>query len=406
MRNQEQAPAPVSSSALAETRLIVEALRVNHTAEGWLAECAQAQVNWDNLAVRAIVLGLATQLHHRLTEWRVSALPPRTAAKLAVTYQMQAERSDAIFAQLGEVLAACAGRGLRPIALKGVHLAGLIYPEPALRPMNDIDLLFTPEELPAAEALLASLGYGARHKSAQVGPGVVKHTSTFKREADAQSLTPNPYLSTESERMIEPHTSLEESWFGLKVDITPGVCERALPTRLASQPCRVLANEDLLLHLCVHFCFHLIQGAPAMVQLADLKAVTALPIDWRLFTDRACARRAAPYALAALTLAQKLLDAPVASALPALAPATPTHLRRRIDQLGLSDILQRTQQKPLRTLGERVRRGFSDRAETARWALDWRDRWRVWQTALRVENTDTGRLLFDSFVANFRKKQA
>ncbi len=392
---------------MAETRLLFDALRLGQTAENWSAACAEAGVNWDHLAVRAIVFGLAPLLHHRLTEWRADFVSPRAAAKLAVTHQMQTKRAAAIFAQLGEVLAACAQRGLRPIALKGVHLAALVYPQPALRPMNDIDLLFTPAELPAAQAGLASLGYGGKHKSAEVGPGVVKHTSTFKR-AETESLTPNPYLSTESERMIEPHTSLEEAWFGLKVDVTPGVRERAVEAELGGQPGRVLSNEDLLLHLCVHFCFHFIQGSPAMVQLADLKEVTTLPMDWPAFTERAIACRAVPYALAALMLAQKLLDAPVADAhaLPKLANATPEPMRRRIHQLGLADILQRTQQTPLRTFGERLRRGLSDRAETARWAPNWRGRWRVWRTALKFENTDTGRLLFDSFVANFRKKQA
>ena len=370
----------------------------------------RAQANWDDLAVRAIVLGLAPQLHWRTLEWGEAApLPPRAAAKLSVTYQAGQARTAAVYKQLGEVLSACAEGGLRPIALKGVHLAARFYANPALRPMSDIDLLFAPDELSAAESILESLGYHGKYKSAVLGPGVTKHTSTF-RLAGPEANTPNPYLSAAAARiMIEPHVSLEESWFGLKVDITPGVRERAVETQLGGHSCRVLAAEDLLLHLCVHFCFHLIMGAPTLVQLCDLLAVavertvertfqSAAPpprqIDWPVFIDRALARRAAPYALAALTTAHKLLAAPIPeSVVEQLAFATPEPLRARIAHLGLADILRRTQQKPLRSIPQRIVRGFSDRLETARWAADRQSQMRVWQTALNVASTDTGRML-------------
>ncbi len=382
-------------SGLTATQLILDALRLDQTPTTWESDRVRFQAEWDDLAVRAIVLGLAPQLHQRLAGWRVE-IPPRAAAKLGATRQAHAARNAAIFAQLGEVLTACAEQELRPIALKGVHLAAALYPDPALRPMNDIDLLFAPDELPAAEAILERLGYRGKRKSADLGPGVTKHTSTFRRPA-AQPATPNPYLSTDVDRTVEPHVSLEESWFGLKVDTTPGVRERAVEANLGGHACRVLAREDLLLHLSVHFCFHLIMGAPSMVQLTDLLAVTATGgIDWRIFTDRSIARRATPFALAALALARSLLDAPVPDGVTAhLAEVTPGRLRQRITQLGLADILRRTQQKPLTTIAQRIRRGLLDRAETASWAPDLRGRWEVWKTALVVGRTDTGRMLLE-----------
>ncbi|HJW84566.1 MAG TPA: nucleotidyltransferase family protein [Anaerolineae bacterium] len=381
------------ASALTATQLILNALRPNQTPAAWESDFDRAQASWDDLAVRAIVLGLAPQFDWRLAQWRMD-VPPSAAAKLKAAYQASAERNRAIYAQLGEVLSACAERGLRPVALKGVHLAACVYPEPALRPMSDIDLLFMPGELPQAEAMLAALGYGGTHKPADVGPGVTKHTSTFRRPA-GQAATPNPYLSTAAERTIEPHTSLEESWFGLKIDITPGVRDRAVEADLGGRVCRVLAGEDVLLHVCVHFCFHLIMGAPSMVQLADLLAITrAGNLDWPVFTRRAIDCHAAPFVLAALMLARNLIEAPVpVEVIERLSLATPGSLRTRINRLGLADILYRTQQKPLTTIGQRVRRGFSDRAETARWAPDLRGRWLVWKSALQIGKTDTWRAI-------------
>lgn len=383
----------MSASALVTSSLLLQALQPQQTGTDWFNAAQQAEIAWDDLAVRAIAFGLAPQLHYRLQQWGLT-LPGHAAAKLLVTYRAQEKRYQAINTQLGELLSACTQHALHPIALKGAHLAALIYPAPALRPMNDIDILFPSDELTAAERLLRDLAYDGKHKSAEMGAGVSKHTSTFRR-AGEQGATPNPYLSADSGRMVEPHTSLEESWFGLKVDITPGVRERAIPVTLAGQPAQVLAPDDLLLHICVHFCFHLIQGAPAMVQLTDVLAITQVEaIDWSAFCHQAITRRAAPYALASLSLGQKLLCAPVPSqVLAQLRLATPRLLRDRIDNLGLADVLQRTQQKPLTNLGQRIRRGFQDRAETARWAQDWRGRVAVWRTALAVNKTDTGQLL-------------
>lgn len=379
--------------AQSAAQVLLSALRHGQTANAWEAERSQSGVEWEDLAIRAMVFGLAPQLHYRLQRWG-AAVPPGAAAKLAATYQATAYRNAAIYEQLGQLLVACDEHGAHPIALKGAHLAAAVYAHPALRPMSDIDLLFAPGELPAAEAALRSLGYEGKHKPAQLGAGVTKHTGTFQRPAPTEA-TPNPYLSAQANVMVEPHGSLEESWYGLRVDITPGMSDRAAQACLGGCGCRVLTPEDLLLHLCVHFCFHLIMGAPSMVQLTDLLTVvdTCSP-DWAVFTSRVLDRRAAPYALAALTLASGLLGAPVPqSTLAALSAAAPGPLRARIARLGLADVLRRTQQKPFNNLAGRIWHGLADRAETARWAADWPSRWRVWQTALNVGSTDTGRML-------------
>lgn len=389
-------------SSYLETKLILSALRREQKPEAWKKECEQAKVNYDSLAVTAIVLGLAPQLHYALTKWNLN-LPPRAMAKLGATFQLHEKRNAAIYQQLGEVLNDCKRRKLKPIALKGVHLAACVYSHIALRPMNDIDLLFEIGDLRFVEEMLEELGYAGKHKSSELGPGVTKHTSTFKREGD-QTATPNPYLSTQSERMIEPHVSLEESWFGLKVDVTGGVRGRAIKENLNGHECLVLSREDLLLHLCVHFCFHLIMGSPAMVQLTDLLAVTSQGgINWRVFVERAKETESAHYAFAALKLAAELLNAPLTAeaaspdqnVLDDLTILIPRSLHHRVSQLNLNDVMRRTQQKPLRSIPQRIARGLSDRAEAASWAIGWGARWRVWHSALNVARTDTGRQILD-----------
>ncbi len=385
------------TSALDTTHLLLAALRPRNSPAPWLQACEQVQLDWDDLAVRAIVLGLAPQLHYRLHTWQIQ-IPAGAAAKLAVTHQAHAQRNHAIFVQLGEILVACAAHQVRPIALKGVHLAASLYAEPALRPMNDIDLLFEETEMARVAAIFRALGYEQRHKPAELGAGVTKHTSTFRRQGH-DGATPNPYLSAVGDRTVEPHVSLQESWYGLQVDITPGVRSRAVTEKLGNQPARVLAAEDLLLHLCVHFTFHLIMGAPALVQLADLLVlVKDQELRWDLFVERARACRATPYTLAALFLAQRLLHAPVPpGVLAELGQDIPPALRRHITRLDLETILQRTQQTRWTNTWQRLLHGLRARAETARWAPNTATRLRVWQTALQITRSDTGRQLLQRF---------
>ncbi len=378
------------------THHLLDTLKYDQTPLKWESDFVRDKIDWDDLVVRAIVFGLAPQLRTRFLEWQIE-VPPRPLAKLNITYQAQSKRNQDIYIQLDEYLAACDEYNLCPVALKGVHLAACYYADPALRPMNDIDLLFTPGELPTAEKILDDLGYAGRYKSPDMGAGVTKHTSTFRRPDQEEGRTPNPYLSAKNERTIEPHISLEESWFGLKIDITPGIRERTETAVLGGQTCRVLAPEDLLMHLCLHFCFHLIQGSPSMVQLTDLQTVVISGrIDWGKFLFRVKENRVSPYALAGLSLANKLLATPIPGfVLEELASLTPPGLRRRIEEMGLADIIHRTQQKPLTTMPQRILRGFTDRAETAKWAPDIRGRWQVWSGLFQISQTDTGQMILN-----------
>ena len=349
---------------------------------------------WDAMVVTAIALGLAPLLHSHLQQLNLTP-PPLALAKLAVTRQAHAKRNEVIAGQLAELLAAFAAQKIEVIVLKGALLAPTVYPESALRPMNDIDLLFQPEDLAHVGPVLERLGYRGKHKTAGQGPGVTKHLSTYRRDGSEGS-TPNPYLSAAADRTVEPHRSLEESWFGLTVDITPGVWERAIPLSLHGQPAYRLSTNDLLLHLAVHAAFHVIMGTAVFVQLYDLKQVVATwghNIDWPQLLSLAETAQAQPFLYAGLYWTSRLYCTPIPlDVLTKLAQACPPDLAAYVQSLGPVQIFERSQQPPLVTLPQRLRRGLSDRRETARWAGSWSTRWKVWQTALAFYKTDTANL--------------
>jgi hypothetical protein len=262
--------------------------------------------------------------------------------------------------------------------------------------MSDLDLFFRPGELSRGEAVLESLGYQGKHKSADEGPGIVKHTSTYKRAASAPAAsTPNPYLSTAGDRHVDPHGSLEESWFGLRVDVTPGVWQRSRPTTLVGQPARAMATEDLLLQLGVHLVFHLLMAKPSLVQLYDIALVSqTAPVDCNVLLSRSQETASQQFLYAALHLARRTFAAPVPDGvLDSLNAACPAALARRIEAMGLPDVMQQTQRPPLVTIRQRLARGLADRRDTARWATSWQGRWGVWRTAMDIGRTDTGKLI-------------
>lgn len=350
---------------------------------------------WDHLAITAIALGLAPLLHWRLTQLPVTP-PPLALAKLGVTRQAHAKRNAAIAEQLAELLAALSQPRVKVMVLKGALLAPTVYPEAALRPMNDIDLLFGPEDLPRVGPVLEGLGYAGKHKDAHTGPGVTKHLSTYRRTGH-QGDTPNPYLSAGGDRTVEPHGSLEESWFGLKVNITPGVWERAVLITLHGQPAYRLSTPDLVIHLAVHAAFHVIMGASVFMQLYDLgRVIETWPdeLNWSQVLNLARPCQAQPFVYAGLYWAKKLYGASIPeTTLTALEKESPAELVRYVQTLDAAAILQRTQHPPLQTLGQRLRRGIVDRREAARWAGSLGQKWKIWQTALAFYHTDTVALL-------------
>ena len=373
--------------------LLIAALRADAAPEDWFRRLDSSGVDQDDLAISGLALGLAPLLHHRLELWERPLPNARAQGKLAFARRAEVARQLARRAQLAEALPRLPAER---IVLKGAYLAECVYPAPGTRPMNDIDLLFHPGDLPQVASALRDLDYGAKERPAELGPGITKHTSTFARAGSAAgaAATPNPYLSGGAAVMIEPHRSLEESWFGLKCDLTPGMWQRSQPVEVAGQPARALAPADNLLHLCVHLAFHLIMGSPSFVQLVDLMVFAGRPeLDWDDFLARAAELRASGYAYAALRLAADTLAAPVPlPVLQALSAASPASVRAAAETLSLADVLRRTQQPPLRTIGQRLRRGIADRAETARWSHSPAERLRVWWTLIDFRRTDTWRL--------------
>jgi hypothetical protein len=162
--------------------------------------------------------------------------------KLRDEYLRSALENLRRYQQLSELLRAFQNDGIPVIALKGVHLAEVVYRNIALRPMSDIDLLVKKEDLPRVEEEMFRLGY-------RYGPFAYTNKSWLAERAGNFA-----YVPANKGVLVEIHWSIGRPISPFNID-TEGLWERSHPITINGIPVSVLSPEDLLLHLCLHTAF-------------------------------------------------------------------------------------------------------------------------------------------------------
>jgi hypothetical protein len=313
-----------------------------------------ARLDWGAVADIGFQHRVAPLLYRSLQRLE---LPPASEAamrRLKQAYIANGAHNAALFRALQGVLDALAAAGIPVIALKGAVLADTVYPERALRPMNDIDLLVREETLERADAALRRIGFEAE-------PG------RWSREALREAFHHWRFRSRSpgwAEIPVELHWRLDPPSWPWEADLV-AIWERAAPLSIAGAPALVLAPEDLLLSLCLHICRHRFRGG--LIALCDIAAVTAFHrqrIDWEQLERRATEWRAASHVAVVLGLAADLLEAAIPPSVLASLGGSP----------GVSDLLALARERTLEhkgTMGEagEVRLRWRRRVPRENWAM-------------------------------------
>lgn len=234
-------------------------------------------------------------------------LPPGLRTELTARGMCIATGNLRYLVDLTQALSALNAVGVSAVLLKGAHLARMVYPNPGLREMNDVDLLIRLADAGRAARALQALGYDF---TAPCDPdhGLVG-THHF------------PRLVKPGAAPIELHVTLTPPELGLAID-TEGLWQRAVPLSPGSTHA-VLSPEDLLLHICVHSTYaHAAEFG--LRPLCDVdQIVRAFPaLDWDAVCRRAAEWKAARGTLLTLHLAAECLGTPIPeAAMAALRPA-------------------------------------------------------------------------------------
>lgn len=116
--------------------------------------------DWEPVMRMATEHRLAPLLYWHLREYGID-VPSEVRRTLAAAYARQKAIATAQAATLAELGAALDRAGIVVVVLKGGALAHLIYPEPGLRPMEDLDLLVAPQHGEATREVLRDCGFNA-----------------------------------------------------------------------------------------------------------------------------------------------------------------------------------------------------------------------------------------------------
>jgi hypothetical protein len=267
--------------------------------------------DWDALVRLAGRRGVQPLLYQRLTEAGSAVrVPESIRQRLLEAYLKNGARNGLLYLDLQRVLTVLQGDGISVIVLKGAHLAELAYPDRALRPMCDIDLMVKRTALARTADRLRGIGY-----QSQV-------------EDPEQWLADNPFAKHLPPFFKPPNPRIEVHWTISAASLPDGeVCglwRRARAATVAGVETHVLSPEDLLVHLALHGCAsHTFNSGPRF--LWDLQAALnryAAEMNWDLVRTLAGEWQAQRSLYLSLRLANEYADARVsAEALAALRPA-------------------------------------------------------------------------------------
>ena len=204
-------------------------------------------------------------------------IPAAIAARWQAAHREAALAALARKAELGECVALLEQAGLQVLALKGAWLAHYAYPDPAQRPMYDIDLLLDPDTVIAGWELLKQAGF------VQAYPAEMSLTDLIRFEKHLPALV-GPRGS-----MIEVHHRLWER-AGRLDHASPASDDAAIRARAVTlDGIRYPAPPDMLVHLIIHAAYsHRLDCGPRV--LADIDFLLRREaIDWTAFWQRAAA---------------------------------------------------------------------------------------------------------------------
>jgi len=272
-------------------------LRLDGLDQRWLETLSPA--DWMSVVRSATWHALAPLLYKQLkTQPCGDHLPKEALSNLRDCYLQSLARGILRMHNLSRLLRAFQEEDIPVIPLKGAHLAEIVYRDPALRPMSDLDLLFRKPDLSRVVDKLTAMGY----RTAKAF--WIEYQCSVSHELP-------PFIKT-GFSPIEVHWTIILPSLNYHVDLDD-LWKRAGQYSLLGTKTLLLSPEDLLLHLCMHAATqHLLRGGLRMTyDVAASLEHFQNEIDWDAFSARAEQWNAGRVTYLMLFLAKELFGAPI-----------------------------------------------------------------------------------------------
>ena len=239
-----------------------------------LTALAAGVVDWSALVELSVREGIAPLLHSHLRRLDLLDRLPAPARRRLTGVVRGVWSANAVLGRhWGEATAALRRARVDTLTLKGMALAHVVYAEPGLRPMADVDLLVRPADRAAALATLRDLGYQTPGEAAdQLG--------------ESRSFA----------ELVRAGTRIDLHWHAARYLRFEGIVEvdheglwsRARPLVTADGRSLMPAPEELLLHLVLHLTLG--SDFARVLWYADIDAVVRrfeAELDWERLVNEA-----------------------------------------------------------------------------------------------------------------------
>jgi hypothetical protein len=256
-----------------------------------LARRAAQVTEWEGVPAQAEAHGMAPLLYTHLKAAGVQ-LPLAVRRELQGLYLRHRHANQVRTRVLRDVLAAYEAAGIQALVLKGAALSHLVYPEPGLRPMSDLDILVPTSDLWQAQHLLANLGFDALLPTGPTPPPRHLPTATLRTEGLMVQVEIHHRLLS---NYFDDAVSYVRSRFSFIKRIPQKRPSSDLtisphPFPLADLTAYTLGYEDTLQHLCRHLASHVnVWDFGRLIWVADVVSLAerfASEIDWKQVRHR------------------------------------------------------------------------------------------------------------------------
>ena len=228
--------------------------------------------DWPGLFAASEHHGLSPLFYHHLNESGIS-IPAHASLTLKALVVRHRRAHEIRTEVITEFLARFNQDGIECLLLKGAALAHLLYPEPSMRPMGDVDILVHRDDALRAQQCLRELGYSADDRKQGY-------------------LYDHHHLPIASHHKQGMGISLEVHHDALSGDVASSIAihnltEPAAAFQIAGQPAQALGHLDMLRHLC-HHTFEPAERIKlgSITDLVGYASKYARQIDWVIVADQ------------------------------------------------------------------------------------------------------------------------
>lgn len=242
-----------------------------------LLEKCQHFHGWEMMPDRAEMHGLGPLLYQHIQD--AGVMPPASSRRALQGLYLRHRHANAVREQvLGEIVSAYASARIQVLVLKGAALAHLVYPQPGLRPMRDIDLLVPEHQALAAQNILADLGFDISHDPSQPLTARFHHLQSARRKEQGLTVSVEVHYRLLPKMIYYPPLEYED------------LCEESIPVRFKGFTANTLGLERMLWHVYRHACGPPLLSTPLRyIHVADMVGIVDRfydRLDWELIQRR------------------------------------------------------------------------------------------------------------------------